>query len=159
MFDSQEHSSELDADIKANDKAIAVVSAAFNKDICLRLIGGIKHAFKEYKQPFNASDLYWVPGAFEMPFRAKQLIQTGNYAAIICVATIIKGDTAHFEFVANECSRGIMDLNLAYNIPSIFCVLTTLNKDQALQRSMPQEKSNSGYQSAKTALYMANKNT
>ena len=75
------------------------------------------------------------------------------------MATIIKGDTAHFEYVANECSRGIMDLNLAYNIPSIFCVLTTLNKDQALQRSMPQEKSNSGYQSAKTALYMANKNT
>lgn len=157
MFDIQDHSSELDADIKASNKPIAVVSAAFNKEISMRLIGGVEHAFKDYQHTFNNADLHWVPGAFELPFRSKQLIQTGRYAAIICVATIIKGDTAHFEYVANECSRGVMDLNLAFDIPSIFCVLTTLNKEQALERSMPGKKSNSGYQSAKTALYMASK--
>lgn len=156
MFDIQGHSSSLDDQIEACSKPIAVVSAAFNQDICKRLIDGIQHAFTDYKHPFSKNNLYWVPGAFELPFRSKQLIQSGQFGAIICVAAIIKGDTAHFEFVANECSRGIMALNLNYDIPSIFCVLTTLNKEQALERSEPNKISNSGYQSAKTALYMAN---
>jgi 6,7-dimethyl-8-ribityllumazine synthase len=82
-------------------------------------------------------DVVWVPGAFEIPLAAITMAGSGNYDAIITLGTVIRGDTAHFEFVAGECARGIQNAQLETGIPVMFGVLTVDTNQQAIDRSGP----------------------
>jgi 6,7-dimethyl-8-ribityllumazine synthase len=96
----------------------------------------------------------WVPGAFELPLAAKALAETGKVDAIICLGTVIKGDTPHFDYVCGEAARGIQDAQLATGIPVMFGVLTVNTEQQAIDRSGP-GIDNKGDEAAVGAVEMA----
>ena len=98
-------------------------------------------------------DTAWVPGGFEIPFAAKQFVQTGRYAAVICVGCIIQGDTPHFHFISGEVTKGIAQVSLEANIPVIYGIVTAETLDQAIERSGT-KAGNKGFDAALTALEM-----
>ncbi|HBU06740.1 MAG TPA: 6,7-dimethyl-8-ribityllumazine synthase [Candidatus Magasanikbacteria bacterium] len=94
-----------------------------------------------------------VPGAYEIPLAAKKLIDNKKVDAVVCLGSLIKGGTMHFEYIAEAVTQGIMRLNLDTGIPVIFGILTCLNEEQAVERSSG--KLNSGYEWGMTAVEMA----
>src|ERR1700716_2856737 len=99
-------------------------------------------------------DVYWVPGSLEIPITALTLAEKGQHDSIICLGCVIRGETYHFEVVANEVARGLMQVQLDTGVPITFGVLTTDDKDQALARTGP--KNNKGAEAAVAAIEMAN---
>ena len=103
-------------------------------------------------------DVHWVPGAFEIPLLAKVMAGSGRYDAVIALGCVIRGDTAHFEYVAGPAAEGILRAQLATEVPVIFGVLTVESRQQALVRSVidgDHEGDNKGAEAADTALEMA----
>jgi 6,7-dimethyl-8-ribityllumazine synthase len=99
-------------------------------------------------------DVVWVPGAFEVPLAAITMARSGNYDAIVTLGAVIRGETAHFDFVAGECARGIQNAQLETGIPIMFGVLTVDTNQQALDRSGPGHD-NKGDEAAVGAVEMA----
>ncbi len=97
--------------------------------------------------------LAWVPGAFEIPFAAKQMAHSGKYDAVICLGTVIRGSTSHYDYVCNEVSKGVASIGLESGVPVLFGVLTTENIEQAIERAGT-KAGNKGYDSAMAAIEM-----
>jgi 6,7-dimethyl-8-ribityllumazine synthase len=97
--------------------------------------------------------VHWVPGAFEIPLVAKRLAASGQVDAVICLGAVIRGETAHFEYVAGPCATGVARAALDTGIPVVFGVLTTNDDEQALARAGGRE-GNKGKEAAKTAVEM-----
>jgi len=133
---------------------IGIVVATFNKAITSRLLKGALHYFREHPIQDKNITVIFVPGAFELPVRAQQLLKSG-LDSVICLGCVIRGDTAHFDFVAGECARGIMTASLNENKPIIFGVLTTDTVDQALDRCQ-EDTNNKGYEAAESACQLLN---
>lgn len=116
------------------DYQLAIVVSDFNENITEALLDNCFRALK--KCGINAENIAvsHVPGAFEIPFIAKKLIQNGEYDGIITLGAVIRGETPHFDYICTETSRAIMNLNLQGNIPVIFGVLTCNNEEQAANR-------------------------
>ena len=119
----------------ARGRRVAVVAARFNADIVEQMIEGAAAAWA--RQGGDAAGLVLVraPGAFELPLLARKLADTGRFDAIVALGCVIRGDTAHFDFVAGEAARGIADAARDTGLPVIFGVLTTENLEQALERA------------------------
>jgi 6,7-dimethyl-8-ribityllumazine synthase len=119
----------------AQGRRVAVVAARFNADIVDRMVEGAAAAW--VRQGGDPAQLVLVraPGAFELPLLARKLAATGRYDAIVALGCVIRGDTAHFDFVAGEAARGIADAACDTGLPVIFGVLTTENVEQALERA------------------------
>jgi 6,7-dimethyl-8-ribityllumazine synthase len=132
----------------------AVIASRFNAEITEGLLTGARDAFAEAGVPASAVTIIRVPGAFEIPLAALRLAETGSFDAIVCLGCLIKGDTMHFEYIAEATTRGIMDVTLASAVPVSFGVLTTLTEEQAVRRSMPGPE-NKGREAALTAIEMA----
>jgi 6,7-dimethyl-8-ribityllumazine synthase len=96
----------------------------------------------------------WVPGAFELPLAAKRLASGGLYDAVVCVGAVIRGETAHFDLIAGEAARGILDVTLETEVPVIFGVVTTESLEQALDRAGGKH-GNKGWDAAMAAMQMA----
>lgn len=111
---------------------IGIIVSNFNSFITHKLLKIILDDAQ--KKNINISDIYNVPGAIELPFSAKQLAKTKKYDAIIVLGCVIRGDTDHYHYVCMQVSQGIQDVIINENIPVIFGVLTTNNKQQALER-------------------------
>jgi 6,7-dimethyl-8-ribityllumazine synthase len=139
-------------DLSGADLHIAVVVARYNEDVTKRLLRGALGALeiREVAEP----DVYWVPGALELPVTALTLAEKGQHDAIVCLGCVIRGETFHFEVVASQAAAGIMQVQLDTGVPVAFGVLTTEDKDQALARSGP--KNNKGAEAAEAAIEMAN---
>jgi 6,7-dimethyl-8-ribityllumazine synthase len=144
----------------------AIVRPLFNDEITAGLLEGALQAFDDARVTKRNVDIYEVPGAFELPLTALWLAESRRYAAIICLGCVIRGETAHFDYVAGEAARGIADVALKTKIPVIFGVLTTENVAQARARSArvgrgqanhtgSQAHSNKGYEATNSALQMA----
>jgi 6,7-dimethyl-8-ribityllumazine synthase len=118
----------------SKDAHFAIVAARFNQEIVDELLAGCTRRLAELGVPANRAEIHRVPGAFELPVAAKGLAQTRRFAAIICLGAVIRGDTPHFDYVAGECARGIMQVSLSESLPIIFGVLTTNTHQQALDR-------------------------
>lgn len=102
----------------------------------------------------QALESFQVPGAFELPLACKQLAESGRYEAIVALGCIIRGDTPHFDYVAGECARGLMQVGLDSNVPVIFGVLTVNTPAQAEERADP-SRMNKGKESMEAAVEMA----
>lgn len=102
----------------------------------------------------NDVTLVHVPGAFEIPVTALHLAETGRFDAVICLGCLIKGDTMHFEYIAEATSHGIMNVSVTTGVPVAFGVLTALTEAQAAARSEPGE-GNKGREAALAAIEMA----
>lgn len=135
--------------------SIGVVCGRFNDSITVRLLEGVERGLAAAGVPDDAVAVEWVPGAFEVPFAAMSMINSGHFDAIIGLGCVIRGDTSHYDFVAGECARGLQDVGLATGIPVIFGVLTTEDRQQALDRSQEAGGHNVGEEGARTAVEMA----
>ncbi len=111
---------------------LCVVASRFNALAVESLLKGCESVLSEHGVLW---DLVWVPGAFELPQVANIAARSGKYVAVICLGCVIRGDTPHFDFVASEAARGIMDVSLRHGLPVMFGVLTTDTIEQALSRS------------------------
>lgn len=132
-----------------------IVAARFNEFITNKLVGGAIDALKRHGAKEEDIEISWVPGAFEIPLIAKKMADTNKYQAIICVGAVIRGSTPHFDYVANEVSKGISSVSLSTQIPITFGVLTTDTIEQAIERAGT-KAGNKGYDAGVTAIEMVN---
>ncbi len=118
-----------------NNYKIAIVISEFNEVITDSLLDGAKKSFSNAGGHESNLSIYTVPGAFEIPATVKQVLDNQHNHAIVTLGAVIRGGTPHFDYVAGECARGVMDLSMNSEIPIMFGVLTTDNLQQALDRS------------------------
>ena len=132
----------------------AVVASRFNLPISEKLLSGALEAFEKNRIARDKITVLRVPGAFELPLTAKRLAKTGKYDAIVCLGAVIRGDTDHYQFVAQEAAHGIARVSYEFDIPVIFGVLTTENERQAEARAGG-KVGNKGRDAAVAAMEMA----
>lgn len=132
---------------------IAIVVSKFNKEVTDGLLKGALQVLTENGIEDKDTDIVFCPGAFEIPLTAKMLCDTKKYKAVICLGAVIKGETAHFEYISFAVTQGIAQLNLEYGIPVTFGVLTCYTDEQAEKRSGDNAE-NKGAESAQAALEM-----
>lgn len=118
-----------------SDAQIAIFAARFNAHIVDTLLEGCLLRLRELQLPESQVLVQRVPGAFELPLAAQLAARTKRFDAIICLGCVIRGETAHFEYVSGECARGLQNVALKEGLPVIFGVLTTENEAQAVQRA------------------------
>lgn len=133
----------------------AIVAARFNHDVVKRLVTGAREGLARHDIPDSAVDLAWVPGSFEIPLVAQRLAESGKYAAVICLGAVIRGETDHYDFVANGAANGIGQVALKTGVPIIFGVLTCETEEQAMDRAGGKE-GNKGFDAALAAIEMVN---
>jgi len=132
----------------------AIVVSRFNEEITDGLLQGARERLAEASVSDDSVTIIHVPGAFEIPITAQRLGESGEYDAIVCLGCLIKGDTMHFEYIAEAASHGIMQAASATGVPMAFGVLTTLTEAQAVERSRS-GPGNKGREAAAAALEMA----
>lgn len=114
---------------------IAVVVARFNEFVTSKLLSGAQDMLHRHGVLEDGIDIYWVPGAFEIPFVAQKLANNGQYDGVIALGAVIRGATSHYELVSNEVAKGVAQINLTGPIPVMFGVVTTDTIEQAIERS------------------------
>ncbi len=135
-------------------RRVAVVVSRFNETITRALVDGALDALVKHGTAFDDIDIFWVPGAWELPLAVRQAMATEQYDAVIALGAVIRGDTPHFEFVAGEASRGLADASRDSDIPVGFGLLTCDTMEQALARCGG-EHGNKGWDAAVAAIEMA----
>jgi len=132
-----------------------LVVARFNSLLTERLLEGALEALRSSRVRDEDLEVAWVPGSFEIPLVAKKMADSNRYDAVICLGVVIRGETAHFDFVAGRAASGILQTSLSSGIPVIFSVLTTETREQAQARTRTKE-SNAGFKGAMAAIEMVN---
>ena len=135
-------------------RRFAVVASRFNESITQRLAEGAVDALVRHGAAYDDVDVVWVPGAWELPAAARFLLSTERYHALVAVGAVVRGDTPHFDYVAQGCTQGVMSVALDTGIPVAFGVLTTDTMAQAEERARP-DAANKGREAALTAIEMA----
>ena len=143
-----------EGELSGRGRRLAIVAARFNDVVTSRLVDGALAALRRHGVADDDVEVAWTPGAFEIPLVAQRLAGTGGFDAIVCLGAVIRGDTAHFEYVAGEAASGIQRVALETGVPCIFGVLTTETLEQALDRAGGKH-GNKGWESATAALEMA----
>jgi 6,7-dimethyl-8-ribityllumazine synthase len=133
----------------------ALVASRFNELITGRLLDGAVDVLTRHDVRHQDIEVYWVPGAWELPLMAKELALSGKYDAIVALGAVIQGDTPHFDYVCAEMSKGLAQVSLDQRVPVGFGVLTCDNLEQALVRA-GSKAGNKGADAAMAALEMAN---
>ena len=134
---------------------IGVVVARFNEFITGKLLSGAKDALLRHGVVEENIDIAWVPGSFEIPLVAQKLAQSNKYDAVVCLGTVIRGATPHFEYIAAEVSKGVAKISLDTGTPVIFGVITADTLEQAIERAGT-KSGNKGFDAAVSAIEMAN---
>ncbi len=133
----------------------AIVASRWTQYISGRLVEGALDALERLGAKEDRVEVYRVPGAFEIPLLALRLAQSRKYDAIICLGTIIRGQTPHFDYIANEVARGISHAGLQTGVPVVFGIVTADTVDQAIDRAGV-KLGNKGFEAAMTAVELAN---
>jgi 6,7-dimethyl-8-ribityllumazine synthase len=141
----------LEGDLDATGMRFAIVAARFNHEVTEPLCAGAEKLLREH----DAAEVSvaWVPGAFELPLVAKRFAASGTVDAVICIGAVIRGETAHFEYVAGECAAGVTRASLDTGVPVAFGVLTVEDRAQAFDRVGGSE-GHKGEEAASTAIEM-----
>ncbi|MEZ4494228.1 MAG: 6,7-dimethyl-8-ribityllumazine synthase [Dehalococcoidia bacterium] len=134
---------------------IAVIAARWNGFVVDRLVEGCINTLRQREVEEDCIHLIHVPGSFEITAAARWAAESGHYDAVICLGAVIRGETAHFEYVAGGAADGMREVTLLTGVPVVFGVLTTENAEQALERAGGKE-GHKGEESAATAIEMAN---
>ncbi|MDD4600590.1 6,7-dimethyl-8-ribityllumazine synthase [bioreactor metagenome] len=132
-----------------------VVIARFNEFITNKLLGGTLDALKRHGANDDDIDIAWVPGAFEIPLVAQKMAFSKKYDAVICLGTVIRGSTSHYDYVCAEVSKGVAHVGLDSGVPTIFGILTTETIEQAIERAGT-KAGNKGFDAAMSAIETAN---
>jgi len=139
---------------RAGANRFAVVVSRFNAEVTDGLLAGALSALDAAGVTADARTIVRVPGAFELPVTAQRLAESGRFDAVLCLGCLIKGDTMHFEYLAEAVSQGLARVALDSGVPVAFGVLTTLTDVQALERARPGD-ANKGAEVARAAIEMA----
>ncbi|MEA2435043.1 MAG: 6,7-dimethyl-8-ribityllumazine synthase [Actinomycetota bacterium] len=134
---------------------VAIVAARFNETISKRLVEGALDGFIRHGVAESDISVVWVPGAFEIPLAAQRIARSGEVDAIVCAGAVIRGETAHFDYVAGHASDGIGRVALETGVPIANAILTTENTAQAEDRAGG-KLGNKGAEAAAAALEMVN---
>ena len=135
---------------RVEGRRFAIIAARFYRELTDWLIDGAKRGLLDCGVTPEDIDVVEVPGCFELPLASRLLLEAKDYDGIVALGVVIRGDTPHFDFVAGECARGIMDVQLATGVPIGFGVLTTENLAQAEERADP-ARLDKGYEAALAA--------
>ena len=133
---------------------LGIVVARFNETVTRALLDGARDGLARLGVGPDAIDVAWTPGCFEVPLVARRMADTGRYDAIICLGAVIRGETAHFDYVAGQAAAGIARVGLDTGLPVIFGVLTTDSLEQAVNRAGA-KAGNKGFDAALAAVEMA----
>ena len=139
---------------EARGRRFAVAVSRFNGVVTSELLDGALAAFRRHGIADDDVAVAWTPGAFELPLATKRMAESGGFDAVVCLGAVIRGETAHFDYVAGECARGIQQVALETGVPCIFGVLTTDTLEQALDRAGGKH-GNKGWEAATAAIEMA----
>jgi 6,7-dimethyl-8-ribityllumazine synthase len=145
----------IEGKLDAGGLKLGIIVSRFNEFITSKLLGGAIDCLKRNNADDDNITVVWTPGAFEIPAIATRMVQSKKYDAIICLGTVIRGATPHFEYVSAEVTKGIGQLSLKSEIPVIFGVLTTDSIEQAIERAGT-KSGNKGFDAAMSAIEMAN---
>jgi 6,7-dimethyl-8-ribityllumazine synthase len=145
----------IEGDLTIRNKKFALVAGRFNSFVVEHLINGAKEALLKHGADETDIELFYVPGAFEIPLALKKTARTGRYDAIVALGAVIRGGTPHFEYVAGECVKGISQVSLDSEIPIAFGVLTVDTVEQAIERSGANSE-NKGAEAAESVIRMIN---
>lgn len=143
----------LEGKLVASGLKVGIVAARFNEFIVFKLVSGALDGLKRHDVKEEDIDIAWVPGAFEIPLIADKMAKSKKYDAVICLGTVIRGATSHYDYVCNEVSKGIAQVSLNTGIPVLFGVVTTENIEQAIERAGT-KAGNKGYDCALSAIEM-----
>ncbi|MGI6037896.1 MAG: 6,7-dimethyl-8-ribityllumazine synthase [Limnochordia bacterium] len=141
--------------LNAEGKRFGLVVGRFNDFITNRLLGGCIDAIVRHGGKEEDITVAWVPGSFEIPLTAQKMANSGRFDAVICLGTVIRGATPHFDYVAAEVAKGVAKVGLDSNTPVIFGVLTTDTIEQAIERAGT-KAGNKGWDAALAAIEMVN---
>jgi len=145
----------IEGDLTIRNKKFALVAGRFNSFVVEHLINGAKESLLKHGADETDIELFYVPGAFEIPLALKKTARTGRYDAIVALGAVIRGGTPHFEYVAGECVKGISKVSLDSEIPIAFGVLTVDTVEQAIERSGANSE-NKGAEAAESVIRMIN---
>ena len=145
----------IEGKLDATGLCFAVIVGRFNSFITERLLEGAVDALVRHGAERERITVVRVPGAFEIPLAAQQLVKNRDFDAVICLGAIIRGATPHFDLVASEVTKGIAQVSLAREVPIAFGVVTTDSIEQAVERAGT-KAGNKGFDAAMTAIEMAN---
>jgi len=146
---------ELKGHLQGRGLRIGIVVSRFNEPVTSRLLQGAREGLSAHGVRDEDVTVAWVPGSFEIPLVAKRLAQRGDFDAVICLGAVIRHETDHYRYVAEQAARGIADVGRETGVPVIFGVLTTDTEEQAMARAGGKE-GNKGYDAALAAIEMAN---
>ncbi len=144
----------LEGELQAKGLKFAIVVSRFNDFITSKLLDGAKDALLRHGAKEEDIDIARVPGSFEIPLIARKLASKGTYNAVICLGTVIRGATPHFEYVAAEVSKGVAAASMETGVPIAFGVITSDTIEQAVERAGT-KSGNKGWDAAITAIEMA----
>jgi len=144
----------LAGELKANGLRFGIVVSRFNSFITERLLTAAVDGLERAGAAPKDLEIVRVPGAFELPLAAKKLANTGRYDALIAIGCVLRGETAHYDYVCSETSRGLQLAQMDTGLPIIFCVLTCDTLEQAIDRA-GLKGGNKGFESALAAIEMA----
>lgn len=137
---------------KVSVAKVAILTSRFNEDITGSMLEGAKKKLIESGVKAENIEIFYVPGAYELPLACKLLAQKKKYSGIIAIGCVIKGESDHYYYIAGEAARGIMQVMLEFSLPIAFGVLTVTSLSQAVARS--QGESNKGFEAANALLQM-----
>ncbi len=143
----------IEAKLDAAGLKFGIVVSRFNDFVTDKLLEGALEGLKRHGGEEKNIDVVRVPGSFEIPLLASKMAASGKYDAIVCLGAVIKGETAHFEYISGEVTRGIGRAMMEHQIPIAFGVLTTYTVEQAVERA-GKEMDNKGFEAALTAIEM-----
>ena len=141
--------------LNASEFKFGIVVSRFNEFLTGKLLEGALDCLNRHGADEDKINVAYVPGAFEVPYAASKMAKSGRYDAVICLGTIIRGDTPHFDFIAAESSKGIARLALDHDLPVIYGMVTADTLDQAIERSGT-KAGNKGWDAALAATEMVN---
>jgi 6,7-dimethyl-8-ribityllumazine synthase len=145
----------VEGDLRVGDLRIALVASRFNETVVERLVKGAVEALAAQGADLRSVELVRVPGAFDLPPVVRRVAESGRCDAIVALGAVIRGETAHFDYVAGECAAGLARVAADTGVPVVLGVLTTENEEQALERAGGRE-GNKGADAARAAIELAN---
>ncbi len=146
---------EITGQISAGKAKYAIVVSRFNEFITAKLLAGALDALQRHGANDDQITVVWVPGSIEITLTAKKLAESGNFDAVICLGTVIRGATSHYDYVCQQVSRGVTQVNYDTGVPAIFGVLTCDTIEQAVERAGTKH-GNTGALAAVNAMEMVN---
>ena len=144
----------IEGNLSAEGRSFGIVASRFNDFVVKALLEGAIEAIRRHGGEAGAVDVVWVPGSYEIRVVARELALSGRYDALICLGAVIRGATAHFDYVAGGAAGGISNVALETGVPVIFGVITTESIEQAIERAGT-KMGNKGFEAAVSAMEMA----